>query len=202
MGTVIIVQRRADLLEVVAALRAAGCLAGCLHSRKQKRDQDANDGNHHQKFHQRKTAHEGLAVPPAANRLGRRPEPQKSAATMHRWVGCGHIDPLSVQTIAPVGRLLSLTTAPSTRLSTEANLDKPHPNRLAHGLSQRSASDFSAINDCAKKTAACCASRLPLELRIFKVTKSPSRLSRVACHRGGTGPLRPTDPWWPARESS
>ena len=47
--------RQPELLEVVLALRLPRGLAGRLHRRQQQRDQDADDRNHHQQFHQRKT---------------------------------------------------------------------------------------------------------------------------------------------------
>ena len=40
-----------DLLEVVPALRLPGGLPRRLHRRQQQRDQDADDRDHHQKFH-------------------------------------------------------------------------------------------------------------------------------------------------------
>jgi hypothetical protein len=43
-------QSQAELLEVVLALCSAGCLAGLLYSGEQQRNQDRNDGNHHQQF--------------------------------------------------------------------------------------------------------------------------------------------------------
>ena len=42
---VIVLQRQANLLQVVAALHAAGRLAGRLHGRQQQRDQHADDGD-------------------------------------------------------------------------------------------------------------------------------------------------------------
>ena len=47
----VVVQRQADLLQVVAALRPSGRLAGRLHGREQQRDQDADDRNDDQEFH-------------------------------------------------------------------------------------------------------------------------------------------------------
>ena len=46
-------KRQADLLEVVLALQLSGGLARRLHRRQQQRDQNADDGDHHQEFDQR-----------------------------------------------------------------------------------------------------------------------------------------------------
>src|SRR5205814_2958133 len=51
-----VVHRQADLLEVVAALRASGRLADFLHSGYQEPDEDGNDGDHHQQFDEGETA--------------------------------------------------------------------------------------------------------------------------------------------------
>jgi hypothetical protein len=51
---VVIVQRQADLLEVVAALSAAGRLAGLLDGRQQQGDQDRDDRDDHEQFDERK----------------------------------------------------------------------------------------------------------------------------------------------------
>jgi hypothetical protein len=48
-------QARPILLEVVGAPGPVGGLAHLLHSRKQQRNQDADDGDHHQQFDQGKT---------------------------------------------------------------------------------------------------------------------------------------------------
>jgi hypothetical protein len=44
----IILQGQAELLEIADALGSPGRLAGRLHGRQQQRDQDADDGDHHQ----------------------------------------------------------------------------------------------------------------------------------------------------------
>ena len=49
-------QSKSDLLEIVGALCTPGRLAGRLHRRQQKRDENGNDGDDHQQFDQRKTA--------------------------------------------------------------------------------------------------------------------------------------------------
>jgi len=48
--------RQAELLDVVDALRPAGGLAGRLHRREEQGDQDGDDGDHHQKLDQRESA--------------------------------------------------------------------------------------------------------------------------------------------------
>jgi hypothetical protein len=48
------VLREPDLLEIVAALRASSGLAGCLHSRQQKRNQNCDDRDHDQQLDQSK----------------------------------------------------------------------------------------------------------------------------------------------------
>jgi len=52
----VVVQRQAELLHVVDALRTAGRLAGRLDGGQEQADQDGNDGDHHQEFDQRETA--------------------------------------------------------------------------------------------------------------------------------------------------
>ena len=54
VGLRVIVQRQAELLELVAALDAPGRFSRRLHRRQQQRDQDADDRNDHQQFHQGK----------------------------------------------------------------------------------------------------------------------------------------------------
>ena len=44
----------AELLHVVGALCATGSLASRLHRGKQQRDEDSDDGDHHEEFDQRK----------------------------------------------------------------------------------------------------------------------------------------------------
>jgi hypothetical protein len=50
----VILKCDSDLLQIVDALRPAGRLAGGLHGGQEQRDQDADDGNHHKQFDQRK----------------------------------------------------------------------------------------------------------------------------------------------------
>src|SRR5262249_8829764 len=52
---VVIVQRDADLLEVVRTRRAVGGLAHLLDGGHQQADEDGNDGDHHQQLDQRET---------------------------------------------------------------------------------------------------------------------------------------------------
>ena len=51
---VIVLRRQGELLQVVDATGPPGRLAGRLDRRQQQRDQDADNGNHHQQFDQRK----------------------------------------------------------------------------------------------------------------------------------------------------
>jgi hypothetical protein len=51
----VIVQRYADLFEIVFALGSPGRLAGLLHCRQQQRNQNGDDGNDDQKFNQRES---------------------------------------------------------------------------------------------------------------------------------------------------
>jgi len=44
-----------NLLQVVLAAHAVGCLTHLLHRWNQKADQNRDDGDHHQQFDQRKT---------------------------------------------------------------------------------------------------------------------------------------------------
>jgi hypothetical protein len=50
-----VVQSETELLQVVAALHAASCLAGCLDGWQKQTHQDANDGDDYQEFHQGET---------------------------------------------------------------------------------------------------------------------------------------------------
>jgi hypothetical protein len=52
---VVRLQPQANLLEVIAALHAAGCFAGGLHRRQQQGDEHTDDGDHHQQLHERKS---------------------------------------------------------------------------------------------------------------------------------------------------
>ena len=56
VGRVVVVQRQADLLQVVDALGAAGGLAGRLHGGQQQADQDPDDRDDHQQLDQRESA--------------------------------------------------------------------------------------------------------------------------------------------------
>jgi hypothetical protein len=49
-----IVQRQANLLAVIQALRAIGSFSDLLHSRQQQRNQHSDDGGHHQELDQGK----------------------------------------------------------------------------------------------------------------------------------------------------
>jgi len=51
----VVQEAQADLLEVVLALQPACRLAGGLHGGQQQRDENADDGDHHQQLDQRKT---------------------------------------------------------------------------------------------------------------------------------------------------
>ena len=61
-GRMIGVQRKADLLEVVRAVHSASRLAGGLDRGQQQRDENADDGNHHQKLDQRKAGRDRQAT--------------------------------------------------------------------------------------------------------------------------------------------
>ena len=52
----VVVQRKANLLEIILALSPAGCFAGLLDRRQQQGHKDGDDGNHHQQFDQGKSA--------------------------------------------------------------------------------------------------------------------------------------------------
>ena len=53
----IIVDRQADLFQVIAALREAGRFAGGLYGRQQKGNQNADDRDNDKQFDERKGAH-------------------------------------------------------------------------------------------------------------------------------------------------
>jgi hypothetical protein len=53
---VIRLKRDADIVQIALALDAAGGLASGLHGRHQKADENADNGDHHQQFHQGKRA--------------------------------------------------------------------------------------------------------------------------------------------------
>src|SRR5690606_24823647 len=52
---VVVVHCQADLLQVVAALGAAGGLSCLLDGRQQQRNQDRDDRDHHEQFNQRRS---------------------------------------------------------------------------------------------------------------------------------------------------
>ena len=54
VDVVIIRRGKTHLLQVIAALGPSGRFPSRLHCRQQQRDQDSNDGNHHQELDQRK----------------------------------------------------------------------------------------------------------------------------------------------------
>jgi hypothetical protein len=56
MSIVMTMDGNAQLVKIVAATVPPRRFAGRLHRRQQETDQDANDGNHNQQLHQRKTA--------------------------------------------------------------------------------------------------------------------------------------------------
>jgi hypothetical protein len=68
---VVILQGEAQLLEIVVALRAAGSFARGLNGGQQQRYEYADDGDHHQQLHQRKTK------PPFLSKSGHDDYPQK-----------------------------------------------------------------------------------------------------------------------------
>src|SRR5262245_10783868 len=51
----VVVHRQAQLLEIVATLRASGRFARLLHSRKEQRHQDRNNGNDDEQLDESKT---------------------------------------------------------------------------------------------------------------------------------------------------
>jgi hypothetical protein len=57
---VIGLETEAELLEVVAATRPAGRLAGRLHGRQEQSHERADDGDHHQQFHEGEGPTDGL----------------------------------------------------------------------------------------------------------------------------------------------
>ena len=56
MNIVIVVQRDADLFQIAFALSPSGGFTGLLYGRKQKRDEDGDDRDHHQKLNERKSS--------------------------------------------------------------------------------------------------------------------------------------------------
>lgn len=55
VGVVIIVNRQPDLLQIIFALCPASSFARLLNCRKQKSDQNGDNGNHNQQLNQRKS---------------------------------------------------------------------------------------------------------------------------------------------------
>jgi hypothetical protein len=51
----VVVQRKANLLEVVKTLDAVGGFSDLLHGRDQEPNQDGDDGNHHEQLNQGET---------------------------------------------------------------------------------------------------------------------------------------------------
>ena len=51
----VVVQRKANLFEMIAALGAASSFAGLLHGREQQRDEHGDNGNHHKEFDEGET---------------------------------------------------------------------------------------------------------------------------------------------------
>ena len=76
-----IVDRQADVLEVVLALGAAGRFAGGLNRRQQQRDQDADDRDDDQQFDERKAAVAIKGATPDA-------ETGIRAARLAAWLRC------------------------------------------------------------------------------------------------------------------
>src|SRR5262249_6684392 len=50
-----VMEREADLLEIVPALSSSGCFSSLLDGRQQQCDQDCDDGDHDEQLDQRKT---------------------------------------------------------------------------------------------------------------------------------------------------
>ncbi len=51
----VVVQRKADLLEIVLARQPPRRLAGRLHGRQEERHEDADDEDHHEKLNERES---------------------------------------------------------------------------------------------------------------------------------------------------
>ena len=62
-GTFEVEATERQLLEVVCTLGTPRRLAGRLHGRQQERNEDADDGDHHQQFDQRKTVQGPVDIP-------------------------------------------------------------------------------------------------------------------------------------------
>ena len=54
-GRFVVVHGQAQLAQVVGALKAASCLAGCLNRRQKQTDHHSDDSDHHQQLHQGET---------------------------------------------------------------------------------------------------------------------------------------------------
>jgi len=62
VGVVIVVERDADLLQVIRAIDPPCRLAGGLHGGQEQGDQDRDDGDHHQELDQREAAQHPLGA--------------------------------------------------------------------------------------------------------------------------------------------
>ena len=62
VDVVVVLSRQTQLLQVVDALNPAGGFASGLNGRQQQRDEHGDDGNHHKKLDQRKTAARSTTV--------------------------------------------------------------------------------------------------------------------------------------------
>jgi hypothetical protein len=69
LDSMVIVQREADLPEMVLTLDAVAGFADFLDRRQQQGDQDADNGNHHQKLDEREAA---PTIAPGSSRYGHR----------------------------------------------------------------------------------------------------------------------------------
>jgi hypothetical protein len=63
VGVVKVMNGQNQLLVIVAALRAASRLAGCLNGWQQQSHQHANDRNHHKQLDERKAFALGVTAP-------------------------------------------------------------------------------------------------------------------------------------------
>jgi len=69
VNVMIVVQCQSHLLEIVAALGAACCLASGLNGRQQQGDQDADDGDDHQELDECETSTESQTTPRLLSRV-------------------------------------------------------------------------------------------------------------------------------------
>ena len=95
----VVVHGQADLLEVVDALGTPGGLAGRLHGGQQQRDQDGDDGDHHQQFDQRERATRTMRI--AWKLLG---EMKRRSANENDWTN----DELAINGQADAGQLVAI----------------------------------------------------------------------------------------------